>query len=184
MLPFFFDPRRSISHFLILTSVIVTLMSFSFPFFSNMFGFYWGFWIHRNLFDTVTQISLFQFIHGSILHILMNSYFLYTAWVEVEKRMTQNRYILFFVTTTLFVALWLIFFAPHTITIGISGFCMALLSYLWVDLNNLRHPNANQILIMLVINIAIGLTPGISFAGHLAWAIWWFIWWKARSYYG
>ena len=43
---------------------------------------------------------------------------------------------------------------------------MALLSYLWIDLYTTRHPMASQILVMLVINIAIGLTGNISFVGH------------------
>lgn len=76
--------------------------------------------------------------------------------------MTQNRYWYFFITTTIFVAIALLVFAPGSNTIGISGFCMALLSYLWIDLHTTRHPMASQILIMLVINIGIGILPGIS----------------------
>ena len=182
MLPFSFNPKQSISHLLILISVVITIISFLVPIFGRLYGFYGWFWIHRDIFDIVSQICLFQFIHWWVFHLLMNSYFLYTAWVEVERRMTQNRYIYFFITTTLFIALWLMLFAPWTITIGISWFCMALLSYLWIDLYTLRNPNANQILIMLILNIAIGLTPGISFAWHFAGAVWWLIWWKFRRF--
>lgn len=85
----------------------------------------------------------------------MNSYFLYTAGPEVEVRMSPNRYIWFFVTSTIFVAIALFILQPGALTIGISGFCMALLSYLWIDLYTTRHPMASQILIMLIVNIGI-----------------------------
>jgi membrane associated rhomboid family serine protease len=85
----------------------------------------------------------------------MNAYFLYTAGIELEARMTQNRFWYFFMTSTIFVVVALLLFSPGTNTIGISGFCMALLSYLWMDLYTTRHPMQNQILMMLVINIGI-----------------------------
>jgi hypothetical protein len=42
---------------------------------------------------------------------------------------------------------------------------------------------AQQILIMLAINIGIGLVPGISLIWHLSGAIWWLVWWAlARNW--
>lgn len=86
--------------------------------------------------------------------------------------MSRDRYTWFFISTTLVVAIALLIFAPQSLTIGISGWCMAILSYLWIDLYMTRHPMAPQILTMLAINIGIGLIPGISLVGHLAGAIW------------
>jgi membrane associated rhomboid family serine protease len=86
--------------------------------------------------------------------------------------MSRDRYTWFFISTTLVVAVALLIFAPQSLTIGISGWCMALLSYLWIDLYTTRHPMAPQILAMLAINIGIGLIPGISLVGHLSGAIW------------
>jgi membrane associated rhomboid family serine protease len=82
--------------------------------------------------------------------------------------MSRDRYTWFFISTTLVVAVALLIFAPQSLTIGISGWCMALLSYLWIDLYTTRHPMAPQILAMLAINIGIGLIPGISLVGHLS----------------
>ncbi len=110
----------------------------------------------------------------------MNAYFLYQAGPEIESRMSPMRYRAFFLLNTLFVAVCLWFFAPLSTTIGISGFCMALLSYLWIDLYTTRHPMANQILIMLVINIALGFTGNISFVGHASGAVFGLIWWYFR----
>jgi membrane associated rhomboid family serine protease len=58
---------------------------------------------------------------------------------------------------------------------------MALLAYLYMDLQSTRHPMAGQVLIMLVINVAIGFTPGISLVGHAAGAVWGMIWWYLRK---
>lgn len=177
-LPFSFDPRRSVSHLFIVICIIVSLVWFSVNGVIEQYGF------HRdsiNSGDTagiIAQLVFFQFLHWSLLHLFLNSYFLYSAWPEVESRMSRNRFIQFFVTATIFVAICLYFFASPDVTIGISGFCMALLSYLWIDLHTTRHPLANQILIMLVINILLGLSGNISFVGHAAGAVWWVIWWK------
>ncbi len=175
-------PSKYISHFLIIVCVIVAIAWFIFPNFIGYFGLHKIPLIYETIPYIAWQIIFFQFLHGNILHLLMNSYFLYTAGPEVESRMSRSRFIAFFVSSTLFTALSLYIFAPNSLTIGISGFCMALLSYLWVDLSRIHHPMANQILIMLVINIAIGLTPGISFVWHAAGALWGLIWWRFRSY--
>ena len=84
--------------------------------------------------------------------------------------MTKKRFILFFVFSTL-VLVFSILFLSESPVIGISGFCMALLSYLAIDLYNTRHPAFMQVCIILVINILIGLHESISFIGHFFGAI-------------
>lgn len=172
-------PKKYFSHLLIIICVIIAIVWFISP------DFLWYFGLHRLPLIAeaipyfVWQIIFFQFLHGDILHLLMNGYFLYSAWPEVESRMSRKRFITFFLTSTLFTAIWLYIFASAwSLTIGISGFCMALLSYLWLDLSRIKHPQANQILIMLILNIALGLTGNISFVGHAAGAIWGIIWWQ------
>ena len=175
MFPFY--PKKSFSHLLIVFCIIIASAGFLMPTLVNSFGmnrYYLMLWDYGSL---GIQILLFQFLHGSILHLFMNSYFLYSAGPEVEARMSRDRFTWFFVTSTIFVAIALLIFQPLTNTIGISGFCMALLSYLWIDLYTTRHPMASQILVMLAINIGIWLVPGISLVGHLFWAIWGLIWW-------
>ncbi len=175
MFPFF--PQKSFSHLLIVFCVIIASAGFLLPDLIShyaMHGYYLMYWDYTTL---VVQILLFQFLHGSLLHLFLNGYFLYSAWPELEARMSRDRYTWFFITTTIFVAIALLVFQPYVNTIGISGFCMAILSYLWIDLYTTRHPMASQILVMLAINIGIGLVPGISLVGHLAGAIWWLVWW-------
>lgn len=180
-LPFPFYPKEYFSHTLITVAVIISVLGFLFPGIVNLFGFHHIPLTGDGMILFIGQLFLYQFLHGDIFHILMNSYFLYQAWPEVETRMSKGRFQLFFLLNTIFVAAALWFFAPYSLTIGISGFCMALLSYLWIDLHTTHHPMANQILIMLVINIALGLTGNISFVGHFFGAVFGLIWWYFRK---
>ncbi len=175
MFPFY--PGRSLSHLLILISVVISMIGFAFPQFVQLYGMSGYYLMDYDYISLVVQICLFQFLHWGIIHLLANSYFLYIAGVELEARMSRDRYTWFFATSTVFVAIALLIFAPQSLTIGISGFCMAILSYLWIDLYTTRHSMAPQILVMLAINIGIGLVPGISLVGHLSGAIWWLVWW-------
>jgi membrane associated rhomboid family serine protease len=147
-----FYPRHYISHALIVVSAIVAIIGFIFPWLVSYFG------LHAIGVNSYTapfilgQIILYQFLHGSLIHIFLNAYFLYQAGPEVESRMNRSEFISFFLGNTIFVALALWFLSPG-LTIGISGFCMALLSYLYMDLQATRHPMANQVLTMLMINV-------------------------------
>ena len=178
-LPFY--PKKYISHLLILISIIVSIIGFVFPNIVSIF------WLHRISLSTVAipflfwQILLFQFLHGWLLHLFLNSYFLYQAWPEIEARMKRKSYIQFFFWTTIFVAISLWILSPYSLTIGISGFCMALLSYLYMDLTRIRHPYANQILFMLIVNVLMWLYGNISFVWHASGALAGFIWWYLRN---
>jgi rhomboid protease GluP len=147
----------------------------------NTYGFHRGFIEQGDYLAFFVQLVLFQFLHGDLLHLFLNGYFLYAAGPEVETRMSKDRYISFFVSSTLFVAMSLYLLSPLSLTIGISGFCMALLSYLWIDLYTIRHPMATQIGIMLIINILLWLSGNISFVGHAAGAVWGIVWWQMRK---
>ena len=120
MIPFF--PQRSLSHLLILICVIIASLGFIFPELIGRYGMSGQYYRSGDYLSLLVQIILFQFFHGSILHLLANSYFLYIAWPDVEARMSWDRYTWLFITSTLFVAIALLIFAPDSLTIGISGF--------------------------------------------------------------
>ena len=165
-----------ISYILILISVIVSLIVWK-----NTSLFRYGFnktyYSEGNYPEFIKQVGLFQFIHGDILHLVMNSYFLYTAGPILEKALWASNFLMFFLSTTIISVFGLYFFAPKSNTIGISGFCMALLSYLWIVLYSAWDPGASQIGTLLLINIAFGFVPGISFIGHLTGAVWGITFW-------
>lgn len=175
MFPFY--PQKSLSHLLIVFCVIIGVLGIQFPELIGRFGLTRNYLISGDYLSLLVQVLLFQFLHGGFLHLFMNSYFLYSAGPTLEARMSPDRFTWFFISSTIFVAVALFIFAPYSLTIGISGFCMAILSYLWIDLYTTRHPAASQILVMLLLNVGIGLIPGISLVGHMAGAIWGIIWW-------
>lgn len=76
---FLFSPQKSASHLLILICIIVAGIGFMFPQFIRLYGLNNWFLTIRDYPTLLVQIALFQFLHGSIMHLLMNSYFLYTA---------------------------------------------------------------------------------------------------------
>lgn len=170
-----------ISYILIGLSIIIAMCWFLISGFQNTFGMNSGSLYQGDSIQFFVQIVLFQFLHGDILHLLMNSYFLYSAGPAVESRMSRDRFIWFFVATTVFLTICLLFFSPGTNTIGISGFCMAILSYLWIDLSTTRNPMANQILMWLVLNVGLWLFWNISFVGHFFGAVFGLVWWYFRK---
>ncbi len=175
MIPFY--PSRYLSHAILVVMVVISLIGFADSRMIQIFGFHFSGLSFEMLPSLISSILLFQFLHGNLLHLMMNWLFIYQAWPEVESRMSRQNFIRFFIGSTLFVAVALSIFSSG-VTIGMSGFALALLSYLWIDLYSTRHPMANQILIMLVLNILLGLSGNISFVGHFFGAVWGLVWWK------
>ncbi|GAB0174411.1 MAG: hypothetical protein HHAS10_02900 [Candidatus Altimarinota bacterium] len=165
-----------ISYFLIGVSILVTLYVWQ-----NktllMYGMNGDFLKKGDYVSFWKQVLAFQFIHGDVLHIVMNSYFLYSAGPIIEEILGSARYGVFFITSTLFSVAMLFFFASRQNTIGISGFCMSILSYLWILLYSSGSSGTEEIGRLLIINIVIGFLPGISLVGHVAGAIWGILFW-------
>lgn len=82
---------------------------------------------------------------------------------------------------TLFVGISLIFFANGN-TIGISGFAMAILSYVFLELRSTNNPEYRSAGVFLFINIAIGFTGNISLVGHLSGAIFGMLFFYLRNH--
>ena len=74
-----FYPMRYISHMLIGISVVVAILGFIFPTLIEYFALQHIPLTGNTLPLVVGQIILYQFLHGNILHIFLNSYFLYQA---------------------------------------------------------------------------------------------------------
>lgn len=78
-LPFPFYPKEYFSHTLITVAVIISVLGFLFPGIVNLFGFHHIPLTGDGMILFIGQLFLYQFLHGDIFHILMNSYFLYQA---------------------------------------------------------------------------------------------------------
>jgi len=172
-------PFISISNILIWISFLITFISL----FWNeifLFGMNTVFLSNQMYFPFIWQFFLYSFIHWWFLHLFFNTIFLYYFWNNVEKIMRKKKYIFFFLANTIFVWICLLIFSQGN-SIGISGFCMALLTYYTLDLKEKNNPEYKWWITAIILNIAIGLNPQISLAGHLSGAIfWWLFWWGEK----
>jgi len=101
----------------------------------------------------------------------------------VESIIGRSKFIVFFLFNALFVGISLLFYANGN-TIGISGFAMAILSYVFLELKAQRNPEYRSAGVFLLINIAIGFTGNISLVGHLSGAIFGIIFYYLRNEMG
>ena len=160
----------SVSNILILISAIFTV-------FASLYPQIYMFWVNNTFLDAgqyhIFFIQFFTgtFLHGWLFHLFANSLFLYLFWNILEMLIWKNKFIIFFVFIVIFNGVWLSIFAWGN-TIGISGFCMALLSYYTLELRWRNNPEYKWWITALVLNVWIWFMPGISLLWHLFWAIW------------
>lgn len=163
------------NYFLILLSFIFTVLLYINPS-------VWLFWINHYFIDNwnyinyIIQLFVSNFIHWDFLHFLFNAVFLYLFWSQIELIIGQKKYIYFFIFVVVFN--WILITNLswyYTNTIGISWFCMAVLSYFVLELKSLNNPEYKWWITAIVINIMIWFIPWISLLWHLFWAIAWVI---------
>lgn len=122
------------------------------------------------------QFFTSQFIHGGIFHFLFNSIFLYYFGTQVENILQENKYILFFMFSFIFIGIWITFLGnPYVNTFGMSGFVLAILTYYTLYLRQQWNPEYKWWITAIVINILLWLTPGISFLGVISGIVYFYI---------
>lgn len=112
-----------------------------------------------------------MFLHGSIIHLLMNVISMRNLGVVLEKEMGSWRYLITIVMGTLFGTAFLFIRNDPAIVVGISAGIYALLGLLIVlffekDLLKNRMIRMNLISTILL-NLYISLMPNVSMTGHL-----------------
>lgn len=163
----------SLSNILIILSIIATIIvSLDTRFF--VFG------MNRDFLDQgiyhiyVIQFFSSQFLHWWFLHVLMNSIFIYYFGNQVEYIIGRQKYLLLFICNSIFIGIGLtLFSSPYVNTVGMSGFAMAVMAYYTLYLKSIKNPEYTGWITAIVINIAIGLVPGISLLWHLFGVIFW-----------
>lgn len=154
----------SISNILIYISVVFTAISFFYePIFRLGMNSYF---LDRGIYHIfIIQIFTSMFLHGGIMHLAFNSLFVYLFGNQVENLLGAKKYVLFFVFSWVITALGLTALsAPNTI--GISSFCLAVLTYYTLALWQRGNIEYKWWITAIIVNLAIGFYPGISFAGH------------------
>jgi membrane associated rhomboid family serine protease len=170
----------SISNILILISIFFTALTFIYP---NIyiFGMNDIFYSQWNYFFWFFQMFSSQFLHGSILHLFMNSIFIYYFWNILEIIIGQKKMVLFFVLNSIFLWIFLTYMQAWN-TVWISWFALAVLSYYTLQLYWVKNPEYTGWITAIVLNIVIGFAPWISLLGHLWGMIFWAMFWIITHY--
>ncbi len=166
---------HTLSNIFIALSVVTTVW-LEYIFWNTAYLQWWMNTYYLNVWDYghyFLQFFSSQFLHWGFFHLLMNGFFLYYFWNIVEIILWRKKYFIFFLFITLFNWVLLSYFAWNVNTIWISWFAMAIISYYTLELYELKNPEYKWWITMIIVNIAIWLSPWISLEWHLFWAIWW-----------
>jgi membrane associated rhomboid family serine protease len=107
------------------------------------------------------------FLHGSILHILVNMYSLYVFGPIIERLVGRWRYLALYLIAALGGSVAVLLLSPTTPVLGASGAIFGLLGAFFVIQRKLGGNNL-QIVIVIVLNLAIGFfVSGISWQAHV-----------------
>lgn len=159
----------SISNILIITATIFTLGAQLYPSI-YVFGMNDHFLSQWNYLLYSVQFFSSMFLHGSMMHLLGNSIFVYIFGNQIESHLGGKKYIFFFVFSAVSIGSAVTLFSSVN-TIGMSGFVMAILTYYTLYLRSKNNPDYKGWITALVLNIWVWFFPGISLVGHLFGAI-------------
>ncbi|MDD2907331.1 MAG: rhomboid family intramembrane serine protease [Candidatus Gracilibacteria bacterium] len=157
-----------ISYILIFISFIFTIIGYIIPDI-YVFGLNKYFLNNGNYTIFFLQLFLSVFLHGGFFHFFFNSIFIYMFGTSLELFVLgRKKYLIFFIFIVLFNGILVtILSGDNTNTIGISGFCMAILSYYVLELRSKNNPDYKGGITAIILNLLIGFMPGISLLGHL-----------------
>lgn len=167
--------KLTVSHGLIFLSLCFTALTFL-PLWIYQFGMNDFFFNQGNYFIWFVQMFTSQFLHGGILHLVMNAIFILYFGNVVESIIWWKKYLLFFILNAVFLWVVITFFSNAN-TVGISGFALAVITYYTLYLWSLKNPEYTWWITAIVINILVGLSPGISFLWHFGGMVFGGIYW-------
>ena len=110
------------------------------------------------------------FLHGGILHLAFNCYALYVIGSQLESYLGKVRYLIIYLFSAMTASLFSMIFSSNP-SVGASGAIFGLMGALVyfgyhyrVYLGNVLK---SQIIPLIIINLLIGLTPGIDNFAHI-----------------
>jgi membrane associated rhomboid family serine protease len=108
------------------------------------------------------------FLHGGIVHLAFNMYFLWIIGTAMEVTIGRWRYLALYLVTALAGSAGALLFSPNVPTVGASGALFGILGAAVVFERQGYHVLGGQALGIAILNFAITfLIPNISFGGHL-----------------
>lgn len=118
----------------------------------------------------MSELILYSFLHGGILHILSNILFFVTIGRAIEIGHGREWTWYLWLWTTVFVGIFLYQFSDSP-TIGGSGFAMSILAVYAYNLYQHKHSDYKWALLLMVINLVLWFGATVSFMGHFAGAL-------------
>ena len=164
------------------SAIIVTILAMADTSGYSDLGLWQYSWLHMgNLIDTIVQGLFMPLRHAGVLHLLGNLLFLWYFGGPIERYIGTYGYFIGYILTLIVTLIGLSLFAQWP-TAGMSGFWLALLTFLAMHLTKIHSSEAKGAWVFVGLNIAMGLFGGISLTAHLFGAIGWVIWylgWRA-----
>ncbi len=131
----------------------------------------WGFWPgyltdgdHSGFYRMFTSM----FVHGSLIHISFNMYFLYVLGPSIEKRLGTIRYLLLYGAAGLWGAVGIVVFQHQTLAAGASGALFGLMGALAVLVHHSAARDFSRVGTMIVINLGLGFViANVGWGAHV-----------------
>lgn len=113
------------------------------------------------------RLITYGFVHGSILHLLMNMYALYIMGNLVERKYGSLRFGIIMLVSILCGGLAHCAFAPKAVSVGISGGIYALFTIYIIDAIKNGAYRDSGFVMMVVINLILNFMPNVAWQAHL-----------------
>lgn len=123
----------------------------------NLFG------IYRPAFTELMPWTMITsaFLHGSIIHILVNMYSLFIIGPILERMLGRIRFLALYLVSAFGGSVAVLLLNPAGGVLGASGAIFGLLAALFIIQRKLVGTNV-QLLVIIAINLVIGFLPGLS----------------------
>jgi len=157
--------RPVITYALIIINVIAYFLS-------NMFGLVDDFAVNRFMITHGEFYRLFtgMFLHANLIHLLFNCYAIYIIGMQLESFLGKGKYLLVYLMSG-FAGNCLSIFMSTGYSVGASGAIFGLLgSLVYFGYHYrvyLETVVKSQIIPLIIINLLIGMAPGIDNWGHI-----------------
>jgi membrane associated rhomboid family serine protease len=109
------------------------------------------------------------FLHGSLLHIAFNMYFLWFVGSPVEQALGRGRFVLVYLVSGLAGSAGALVYTPRSPTVGASGAIFGILGAALILERQRNYVLGGSALGLIVINLILGfvLSSNISIGGHI-----------------
>ncbi|MFV0424827.1 MAG: rhomboid family intramembrane serine protease [Bacilli bacterium] len=161
--------KMSVTNVIIIINIVVFI---SIAFSGKVNQIYYLFGINSPITSKYITFLTSAFIHGSIMHLLFNMYFLFYMGPILENYLGKNKYLLYYLGCAMLSGFLTEMFSAQLV-IGASGILYAMVTTCITldksDSVGFTIYNSRALINLLLINIVLTfILPGISIVGHIS----------------